>query len=104
MTDPTDEAPSIATIALLPDGNLAITVDPSPIMEHFGLDPGNLAPVIAALMEQLCRAAAESLTDDSGNHPDVSEVRERVLEAFPGAVEHYADDTPLRLDGEEEVH
>jgi len=104
MTDPTDEAPSIATITLLPDGNLAITVDPSPIMEHFGIDPGNLAPVVAALMEQLCRAACETLTDDAGNHPDVSEVRERVLEAFPGAVEHYAQDNPVPFDADGEVH
>ena len=104
MTDTTDPAPSIATVSLLPDGTLAIRVDPSPIMDRFGIDPGNLAPVIAAVLEQLCRAACEILTDDDGNHPEVADLRERVLEAFPGAVEHYASDNPVPYDADGEVH
>lgn len=98
MTD-TTEPPSIVTVALMPSGDLGIRVNPGPILEHFGLDPANLAPVIAAIMEQLCRATAEALVDDDGKHASVDDVRKRLLETLPGAVEHYSSDSPTFLAG-----
>lgn len=100
MTDTPDTHPSIVTASLMPDGNLGIRVNPGPLLERFGLDPANLAPLIAAIMEQLCRATAEALVDDDDNHASVDDVRKRLLETLPGAVEHYSTDKPVFLAGE----
>ena len=96
----TDTPPNIVTVTLMPDGNLGIRVNPAPVLDHFGLDPANLAPLVAAVMEQLCRATAEALVDDDGSHASVDDVRKRLLQVLPGAVEHYSADTPLFLKDE----
>jgi len=101
MTDtPATEPPSIVSVSLMPSGDLGIRVNPGPVLDHFGIDPANLAPLIAAVMEQLCRATAEALVDDSGNHASVDDVRKRLLEALPGAVQHYSGDAPTFVSGE----
>jgi len=95
---PPADLPVILSVHLGDDG-VSIFCNPVPLIDLYGSDPAIWAPALATALLTVCRAHSGCLVEkDSGKHPDLDEVYDRILQALPEAMESYREAEPDNLD------
>lgn len=91
---PPSDLPIVLSIHLGDEG-VSIYCDPIPLIEQHGADPAIWASALAASLQTASRAHAACLVEEeSGEHPSVEAIYERILEALPDAMDSYSNEDP----------
>lgn len=85
----------IVLVSVSGEQTLAVMVSPMPLLQGHGADPAVWAEVLASLVESMAKAHQECLSKASGERPDLDEIRTRILEVLPVALEHKRQQPPL---------